>query len=223
MTPKTDKEIALLNKELSEITERGSEAQCLAVLDKGANGHGLREDGASFLHFAASRGYSNLAMALIEKGVDINGVTETCFKETALHAAAKKGDAQMCDALIAKGLHTDAVDAGGETALHWAAVAGLLEVCQVLIKWGALVNLKNSDGIAPLHQAAVMGQADVCALLITSGADARVLTGFGMSALDLAVKKEHSECIHILRACNAAKTARQALQDMSKKANTPTL
>jgi len=116
------------------------------LLQAGVRAGGELEHGLTPLHWAATRGYRDVAEILIAHGADVN---------------ADRTDA-----------HCDVVG----TPLHCAVFTGHVEVARVLIANGARVNYMSMVGIdmvggTALHQAARGGRAEIAKLLIGAGAD----------------------------------------------------
>ena len=101
------------------------------------------------LHWAAIRGYKDVAELLIDKGADVNA--KDIFPE--------EDDP-----------HDD------RTPLHWAAIEGHTDVAKLLIDNGADVNAKDTpfyslteNGRTPLHEAAENGHSEIEDLLRQNG------------------------------------------------------
>jgi|SaaInlStandDraft_6_1057023.scaffolds.fasta_scaffold17587_2 hypothetical protein len=112
------------------------------------------------LHQATKYGRTEIALALIEKGADVNatyvGPTGQ-FGDKPLHHATKYGRTEIALALIENGADVNAENTDGEKPLHQAAKYGRTEIALALIENGANVNGTNEVGFPPLQYATVNG------------------------------------------------------------------
>ncbi|HRE31331.1 MAG TPA: ankyrin repeat domain-containing protein, partial [Candidatus Berkiella sp.] len=84
--------------------------------------------GETPLLMAASRGHTDICLALIENGADVNAQDKDGV--TPLYIAARKGHTDTCVALIKKGADVNATNHyHHETSLWIAAACGLIDVC----------------------------------------------------------------------------------------------
>ena len=123
----------------------------------------------------------------------------------AVHAAIRDGRSEEAKRLIESGSDLGAVDKVGMTPLDWAASVGNVEIAELLIAKGANVNSVNPvyGGYSPLHSAAFAGQRDVAELLIRHGADVNAADKDGNTPLAIAEKKNHADCVALLRRHNS--------------------
>ena len=120
-------------------------------------------------------------------------------------AAIQQGAVDELERLQAAGADVDAKDEHGQTGLMIAAVAGRGAVVEWLIRQTADLNHTAKYGLSALMLAVINGRADVVRLLVRAGADPERqgsgAPGFaGKTALDLAVARDESEIVDILRA-----------------------
>jgi uncharacterized protein len=99
----------------------------------------------------------------------------------------------------------DARDEYGQTALMLSAVAGNTNVVKWLIDHGAMLDHTAKYGLSALMLAVVNGHVQVIRALVRAGANHDLrgtgAPGFaGKTALDLAVARDETEMIEILRA-----------------------
>ena len=87
------------------------------------------------LHWACEYGHTEVAMALMERGADIDARDDD--QRTPLHYACDKGLTKVAMALMERGADIDARDDDQRTPLHYACGEGLTEVAMALIKRGA--------------------------------------------------------------------------------------
>ena len=85
------------------------------------------------LHFAAEFGHVDVAIVLIQNGVDVRAVTN--IKWTALHCAAENGSVDVVKVLVQNGADMNALNCDSKTALGVAATqygVTVRQVCCVL-------------------------------------------------------------------------------------------
>ncbi len=124
--------------------------------------------------------------------------------------AAYRGDLAEMKALFAEGVDVNASTGGGghetDPALIVAAGEGHIEVVKFLLDNGADVNIKGTNGIdTALMSAAGGGHKEIVKLLIDKGADVNAIGSKGRTALAIAVDKNHSEIIEMLKRAGARK------------------
>lgn len=159
-------------------------------------------DNCAPLHFAAEKGFCNIAQLLLDHGAAIN--IQTRSRETPLIRALQADHHEMIDYLLSMHaelkkpalLHrsplffakseqaaTSMVRAGAvvnyhddsnQTPLHVASKNGMLGVATVLIANGAELNAQDVNKQTPLHLAAEAGNAEIVNLLLSSGAALKV-------------------------------------------------
>lgn len=158
-------------------------------------------DPSTALLRAAQSGYDVIVKALLNDGVDVNGLPGPEVGRTALHAAAEVGCLNVVELLLRSGADANAVSfderlnqnptmAGlqlcekakgnptsplrnNRTALQAAAGGGHLEVVQLLLSGGAKPNANPATcrGQTALQAAAGGGHLEVCQLLLDNGAE----------------------------------------------------
>ena len=163
--------------------------------------------------FAYVRGQMDAVDFLLEKDGNWNMIGVN--NGTALHRAASAGDLAMVERLVAKGADVnDRNNPFTGTPMGWAShdkqhavVEWLEQHCAIdlhdavacdledhaqarLREDPASVNRPIDDvqlsSITPLHRAAALGREAIAKLLLEKGADPNVLSGNGLTALDLA-------------------------------------
>ena len=129
-------------------------------------------------------------IALIQKGVDVNG--KDMNGSSALLVAARWGDINIVKLLLDNGATADEPRSPkGRTPLMVACTfySGAT-VCGMLIKKGADVNAKSKESETPLMLAAQSAKLNVVELLLAQGANAKMKNDRGETALDYAVKSD---------------------------------
>lgn len=133
------------------------------LLEAGADVNAGNAQGLTALHWAAFRGFADIAAMLLDKGADPNarggpGVTP-------LMQASMNGHAEICSLLLAKGARVGETDHEGMTALHKAAGDGHAEVVRRLVAAGADPEAKGANGATPRSVAERRKNAEVIAAL----------------------------------------------------------
>ncbi|CAI0394335.1 unnamed protein product, partial [Linum tenue] len=119
----------------------------------------LKNDGGrTALHYAASKGWLEIAELLISHGAKINSKDKACNSDlivgcTPLHRAASTGRAELCELLVEEGAEVDAVDGVGQTPLMNAVICENKEVAFLLIRHGADVDVEDKEGYTVLGRA----------------------------------------------------------------------
>ncbi|KAJ6375929.1 hypothetical protein OIU77_000821 [Salix suchowensis] len=119
------------------------------------------------LHIAASKGYEDISLLLIEQGVDVN--ISDKFGNTPLLEAIKGGhderDLNLLKRVLANGINPNAKNFDYRTPLHIAASEGLHSIVSLLVEAGASVFPKDRWGNTPLDEARIGGNKDLIKLL----------------------------------------------------------
>jgi ankyrin repeat protein len=127
-------------------------------------------DGWTPLHLAAFFGHAEVAIALLDRGADVNARSTNSMKNTPLHAAAAGGNIEVMRLLLERGADVNATQEGGWTALHAAAQSGHREMVELLLANGAHVNTRAESNQAALDLAFTKGHQDIARLLEELGA-----------------------------------------------------
>lgn len=125
-------------------------------LNEGANVNQKDENGQTALHYAAQRGYTEVARTLIERGAWVNPKDKE--GRTPLIVASEIGYTPMIDLLIAKGANIHSQDKDGRFALHHAVLGAGSEAALLLISKGAKVDARDNKKWTPLYLASVNDQ-----------------------------------------------------------------
>ncbi|XP_047319214.1 potassium channel SKOR-like [Impatiens glandulifera] len=172
----------------------GDLPQLKKLIRIGADPNKSDYDGRSPLHVAASRGYEDVTLFLIQQGVDINASDK--FGNTPLLEAIRsghdrvasflrnggaslkiddagsllcttvaRGDCDLLKRLLANGLNPDSCDYDNRTPLHLAASQGLYFMAKLLVEAGASVFVKDRFGNTPIEEAQISGNKNMMKLL----------------------------------------------------------
>ena len=114
-------------------------------------------------HLAAERGHTEIVMALVSSGADVN--VRDGAGRMPLHEAAGGGHTDIAMTLVSAGTDVGAVDGVGRTALHWAARGGHTGIARALISVGADVDAVDEDGLTPARLAEREGHAETAAAI----------------------------------------------------------
>ncbi|KAF9393607.1 hypothetical protein CPC16_001597 [Podila verticillata] len=156
--------------------------------------------GMNPLHFAASRGHSEVVRILIDQagaGVDI----QDREGETALLKASYSGSLPTVCFLLKRGANVHQRDKDGWTALHNASSRGYIDIAQVLLEKGeADINARSKMGHSPLINAASKGDVAM-ALYFLNHANAKpfLKNNFSEAAYDVAAANSEAYLCDILQ------------------------
>lgn len=154
---------------------------------RGVDVNARRENGASALHFACTRGNLELAALLLEHLADANLGNHS--QDTPLIVAADAGHEAICELLLCHGADAKQGRVNGATALHVAAGRGFLGIVNLLLEKAHVpVDVMNKDRETPLLVALARGRAEVAHRLLAAGASAEVLSEHGVTVYDLAIR-----------------------------------
>jgi ankyrin repeat protein len=169
-------------------------------LSAGMSAH-EKNDGLPPLLEASRRGHSEVALALIEAGADVNA--RDAYGVTAMMFAAICGSAEVIERLIDEGADVNAQDLNGRSVLIEALTTENdipVSTIQSLVEAGAAPNVRINGGVTPLMLAAT-GDPEVLQILIDAGADVNAQDDHGATALMRAAHKP--ENVSILNAAGA--------------------
>ncbi len=150
---------------------------------------------------ATRRGYSDIAMILIDAGADVN--SKDAYGVTAMMYAAICGSVEVLERLIEEGADVNSQDVDGRTVLIETLTTENdipVSAIQSLIKAGADPNIRIKGGLTPLMLAAA-GDPDVLQMLIDAGADVNVRDERGTTALMRAFRSP--ENVSVLKTAGA--------------------
>ena len=151
------------------------------------------------LYDAAYAGDLKQIKELIAKGASVT--SPNAMGGIALHAAAVTGHIEILNALLDAGADPHSLDVSGANSLNLGA--GYLEVVKVMLQRGADINnqsvIQGKKVLTALMAAASDGNLEVTKFLLSKGADPKIKTWSGKTALDLAIKKNHTLVVEELK------------------------
>jgi len=156
---------------------------------------------------AAALGRPAIIELLLQRGTGLE--SRDYADRTALHLASGAGHSAAAELLLQRGANIDAQDKDGKTALHAAAAANDIAVLELLQR-GANIDAQDQVGGTALIECAGHNQPDMVALLCRRGASLEPKTragsrwGENKTALDIARKMGHRQCVDILSLARCA-------------------
>lgn len=154
------------------------------------------------IHYAAHSGNPMVAEALIAGGAENNPQASIEHRFwTPIHYAAKFGHAEIVEILINSGVDKETRTGFGLTPLIVGAEFGKIDVVKLMLKLDANKNaqtIADNHNMNALHYAAVGDFKDVAVALLQAGINRNQTTDNGLTALDFAIKSDHSEMVSLL-------------------------
>lgn len=142
---------------------------------------------------ALIRGDTGAAVALINRGMDVNTVDR--HGNTLLTQSIRRDLPELFDYLMQRKARINMRNRNGETALSIAAYLGRAKYVQRLVDAGAEVNF---FGWPPLAYAAYNGHTEIVEYLLKRGAEIDAKTENGSTALFFASRFGHIETVRTL-------------------------
>ena len=145
------------------------------------------------LEEALIRGDTPAAIALLNRGIDVNTVDRQ--GNTLLTQAIQRDLPELFEHLLQRRARLNTRNRNGESALSIAAYAGRMKYVQRLVEAGAEVNY---FGWSPLSYAAYNGHTPIVEYLIKRGAEVDGKTENGSTALFFAARFGHVDTVRML-------------------------
>uniref|UniRef100_A0A0K0FB63 Inversin (inferred by orthology to a human protein) n=1 Tax=Strongyloides venezuelensis TaxID=75913 RepID=A0A0K0FB63_STRVS len=182
----------------------GNVSICKTLLQQGWIVTAEDKAGATPLHIAAGKGFTNIVQIFCTSNDDIIGKVDTNHR-TALFYAALGGQAHTLNVMISDlGFDKMAKDVLDRTVLHASAYCGFVACVMKLIDHGVGINAIDRDEETPLHVACSRGKEDVVHLLVKFGAIINPYSRINETTpLSYAIANNHTELIQFLKERNA--------------------
>lgn len=154
------------------------------------------ENGLEAIHWAAEVGSLKGVEWLLEKGVNINGMS--AYGSTPLFAAIVRQNKELVQLLLSKGADTNVRGGGWGSPLQGAARWRNKDIIQLLLDNGADVNLRYGIKSNPLQAVAALGEEELVRLLLEKGADINAQGGEHGSVLQAAFASGNERLVRYL-------------------------
>jgi ankyrin repeat protein len=165
--------------------------------------------GRTALHWAASKGQTNIVALLLDRGANPNAKQRS--DETPLHFAIEAEHVEVARLLLAKGADANARNGSALTPLHLAVMQGSAELSEALIASGADVNARDYERETPLLRAARDGALEIAKMLLAKGATVDARDSEGETPLHYACHNGHRDVVELLLAAGADVNAKDKL------------
>jgi ankyrin repeat protein len=146
---------------------------------------------------AAMEGRSMSAMALLDKGAEVN--TSLSDGWTPLMVAAWNGHLSIVNLFLDRGANLESQTLLLWTPLMIAAWSGHLDVVRCLIKRGANVESRDKNGKTILMWACQKGNVEIVKLILRRGVNVNAQNPDGWTAVAYASREGHAEIVAVLK------------------------
>ena len=116
--------------------------------------------GTPFLCAAARNGKKDMVQWLLEKGAEIDAVSQD-RGYSAVMDAVWKSNKEIVELLVNKGANLDFVSRDGQTALILATGSGNFDICRILAENGADPTIKDRMGMSSIDYATLFKKEDI--------------------------------------------------------------
>ncbi len=154
-------------------------------------------NGINYLELASKNGLTQVVLALINTGFDVNSVDN--FKRSSLWYAADRGNNALIEVLIENGSNVDEKDNRLQTPLFRAIIHNHVDTVALLLNHHASLKIKSISGNTPLMVAAA-DHEKVLQLLLNRSTELNVSQRNHSSetALMIAIKNKCKPCVKVL-------------------------
>ncbi|XP_065057988.1 inversin-A-like isoform X1 [Rhopilema esculentum] len=190
-----------LHKDLLLACGWGKEIDVVLLLQQGASVKVQDQNGRNCLHYAASKGHTNIVEILLLKKCNANAKDK--YGSTPLHQAAVNGHTECVATLIEGGADVNFQDENGNTPLYEAVWNNQVDTVDLFLKSEADVNIRNKEGYTPLHLSCQNDYGKVIQNLVKWGASLQSPTSTGNTPLHIAIQNSHIDAVKTLLALEA--------------------
>lgn len=146
-----------------------------------------RENGATALHFACTRGNASAAARLLDAGATVDATNHA--GDTSLILAADNGAETVVDLLLRRGADVSRCrHSNGATALHVAAGRGFTSIIGQLLAAGLDPNVQNKERETPLLVSLARCKLEATDMLLRAGASVEVVSVHGVTPYDVGLR-----------------------------------
>jgi ankyrin repeat protein len=172
------------------------------------------------LHWAASKGWQEIAINLIAFGAETE--IHDRMGNTALHKAARHGGHELSKLLIEYKANVNASTPSLHiTPLHKAVRYGQEKTVRLLLKYGAKVNAYSKLYGTPLHWSAETGHRTIAEVLLEHGASTTILDSHGLTPEERAREEGQNDIVLLLSPTNGRK--KFSMPDIGRSSENVTL
>ncbi|CEJ89160.1 hypothetical protein VHEMI05020 [[Torrubiella] hemipterigena] len=190
---------------LMRACERGISEVAMFLIEQGANIHVQNKGGFTLVHSAACAGMVDVLKAVLDRGLDINGL-DWKWRWSALHRAASLGDVAMAEVLLSLGADVNVRSGRRGTPFLLASTEAMI---RLLVSHGAAVDCRMSTFVfTRLHALAGRnGLQDkdlpIMELLLQLGASPNTIGRLESSPVYLAIRNGTTAVLKVLLAYGA--------------------
>ena len=153
-------------KEFQEPAGKGDLEAVKKAIEKGGKVDKLDAAGQTALMWASEGGHMEVIKYLIEKGADVNIVSNKYGRGSAMIYAAAAGRLEVVQYLVDHGANINATSTSqNETALIWAVAMGHPDIVKYLLEKGADQTIINKNKENAIDVAKKVNRADMIKLL----------------------------------------------------------
>ncbi|KAL7391599.1 hypothetical protein ABVT39_011542 [Epinephelus coioides] len=172
----------------------GHQEICHMLVQAGANLDMFNEEQRTPLMLACESNHLDTVKYLLRAGAAVS--LKDIMGFTCLHLAAKLGHYDIVHHLLSKASkYINCQDDGGWTPITWAIEYKHKELVHLLLARGADINIRDKEENVCLHWAALSGCDDVAQALLEARCDLSAVNVHGDSALHVAARENHLECV----------------------------
>lgn len=184
--------------DLFEEIKRGNKYKVEKCVNSGANVNMKNDNGEFPLEIAIESAQKDIALYLLDNGVDINLVDETVCNY--LHHSISYGLTDVSIRLIEKGVNINENCFHNQlTPLHVACMDDdSKEIVELLIANGADIDARDENQSTPLHVACRLDVTEVAKILINAGAEIDANNNDGITPLHMACVNGHESVVRAL-------------------------